>query len=40
MNGSAMTLMAIAMVLIWGGLIASVIHLIKHPDLPLEEVKD
>lgn len=40
MTISALIVMLIAMVLIWGGLIASIIHLMKHPDIPLDEVKD
>lgn len=38
MNGSALTVMIIAMVAIWGGLIWSVIHLIKHPDIDMDKV--
>ncbi len=40
MNGSALIVMLIAMVLIWGGLILSVIHLMKNPDIALEDVKN
>ncbi|WP_084349562.1 methionine/alanine import family NSS transporter small subunit [Moraxella oblonga] len=40
MNGSALIVMLIAMVLIWGGLILSVIHLIKNPDIALDDVKN
>lgn len=40
MNGSAMIVMLIAMVLIWGGLIVSIIHLMRNPDIPLEQVKN
>lgn len=40
MTGGAMIVMLIAMGLIWGGLIVSIIHLMKNPDIPLEEVKN
>lgn len=40
MSGGALVIMLIAMVLIWGGLIYSIIHLIKNPDIPLEQVQD
>lgn len=40
MSGSAVVVMLIAMVLIWGGLIFSVVHLIKNPDLPLESIPE
>ena len=32
MNTSALIMMLIAIILLWGGLILAVIHLIKHPD--------
>lgn len=40
MDNSALIVMIVAMVLIWGGLIASVIHLMKNPDIAIEEVKN
>lgn len=40
MSGSALTVMLIAMGLIWGGLIVSVIHLMKNPDIAMEDVKN
>lgn len=40
MNGSATMVMLLAMVLVWGGLIASIVHLMKNPDVPLDDVKD
>lgn len=40
MNNTALTIMLVAMVLIWGGLIASMVHLIKNPDIALEDVKN
>lgn len=40
MSGSATFVMLIAMVFVWGGLIASVIHLMRHPDIPLEDAKN
>lgn len=38
MNTSAIVLMALSMLLIWGGLVLAIIHLVKHPDIPLEQV--
>lgn len=32
METSAIVLMLIALVLVWGGLIAAVVHLSRHPD--------
>ena len=32
MNSSAITMMLISIVLLWGGLILAIIHLTKHPD--------
>ena len=32
MNTSALVMMLIAIVLLWGGLALAIIHLIKHPD--------
>ena len=32
MGTSAIVMMVIAMVTVWGGLIASLLHLRKHPD--------
>lgn len=40
MNNGALVIMLIAMVLIWGGLVYSIVHLIKNPDIPLEQVPD
>lgn len=40
MNTSAIALMIFAMASIWGGLIFAIIHLIKNPDLPMEEVDE
>ncbi len=40
MGASALIVMLVAMVLIWGGLIASIIHLMKNPDIPLDQVKN
>ena len=43
MNTSAIVMMIISMVFLWGGLILSILHLMKHPEeldgVP-EEVKD
>ncbi len=32
MNTSALTMMIISMLLLWGGLILAIIHLVKNPD--------
>lgn len=32
MNTSAMIMMVISIVLLWGGLLFSVLHLVKHPE--------
>ena len=43
MNTSAIVMMVISMVFLWGGLVLSILHLMKHPeelDEVLEEVKD
>lgn len=40
MSGGAMLVMLIAIVLIWGGLILSIIHLMKNPDIAMEDVKN
>ncbi|RKG31955.1 methionine/alanine import family NSS transporter small subunit [Acinetobacter tianfuensis] len=32
MNSSALMMMIISMVLLWGGLVLATIHLVKHPD--------
>lgn len=40
MSGGATIIMLVAMVLIWGGLIVSVIHLMKNPDIAMEDVKN
>lgn len=34
MNTSAIVIMILALTILWGGLIASVIHLRNHPDEP------
>lgn len=38
MNSTALAVMVIAIVAIWGGLIWSVIHLIKNPDIEMDKV--
>lgn len=38
MNTSALAIMVFAMVAVWGGLILSVIHLIKNPDIDMDKV--
>ena len=32
MNKSALVMMIISIVLLWGGLLLAIIHLIRHPD--------
>ena len=34
MTSSAIWMMAVAMIMVWGGLALSVLHLIKHPEEP------
>ncbi len=38
MSTSATVVMLIAMVMIWGGLIVSIVHLMKNPDIEMDEV--
>jgi len=43
MNTSAIVMMIISMLFLWGGFVLSILHLMKHPeelDEVLEEVKD
>lgn len=40
MNTTALIVMLVAIVLIWGGLVASIVHLIKNPDIAMEDVKN
>ena len=43
MNTSAIVMMVISMLCVWGGLVLSILHLMKNPeelDDVLEEVKD
>jgi hypothetical protein len=37
MSASAITMMVISMALLWGGLIAAVVHLRRHPEVPDDE---
>lgn len=39
MNAIAIVVMLVAMILIWGGLVLSIIHLMKNPDVAIEDVK-
>lgn len=32
MNNSALVMMVASMILLWGGLLASIVHLSRHPD--------
>lgn len=38
MNGTALFIMIVAMVAIWGGLVLSIVHLIKNPDIDMDKV--
>ncbi|MCL1622780.1 methionine/alanine import family NSS transporter small subunit [Moraxella sp. Tifton1] len=38
MNNTAMTLMIVALVIIWGGLILSFIHLLNNPDIDMDQI--
>ncbi|USZ14501.1 methionine/alanine import family NSS transporter small subunit [Moraxella sp. FZLJ2107] len=38
MSSTALIVMIVAMIAIWGGLILSSIHLIKNPDIDLDKV--
>jgi hypothetical protein len=38
MSTTALIVMVIAMIAIWGGLILSSIHLIKNPDIDMDKV--
>ncbi len=43
MNTSAIIMMVLSMLFVWGGLVLSILHLMKNPeelDDVLEEVKD
>ncbi len=32
MNNTAMVMMVLSMILLWGGLLAAIVHLARHPD--------
>ncbi|MCK9872130.1 methionine/alanine import family NSS transporter small subunit [Nocardiopsis dassonvillei] len=36
MTTSAIVMMAVSMILLWGGLIAAIVHLRRHPEKPEE----
>lgn len=38
MSSSALAVMVFAMAAIWGGLIWSIIHLVKNPDIDMDKV--
>ncbi len=40
MSTSAIIFMIISMLLIWGGLLAAILHLRKHPDIPMDQVPE
>ncbi len=40
MSTSAIIFMIISMTLIWGGLFFAILHLRKHPDIPMDQVPD
>lgn len=33
MNNSAIFMMVLSIILLWGGLLVAIIHLIRHPDI-------
>ncbi|MCT1867137.1 methionine/alanine import family NSS transporter small subunit [Dermabacter sp. p3-SID358] len=37
MNASAITLLIVAMLMLWGGLGAAIVNLVRHPDLSAED---
>ncbi|WP_017569044.1 methionine/alanine import family NSS transporter small subunit [Nocardiopsis halotolerans] len=37
MNTSAIIMMAISIILLWGGLVTAVVHLRRHPEEPESE---
>jgi hypothetical protein len=37
MNGDAIVMMAIAMLVLWGGLVVALLNLRRSPDLPAHE---
>lgn len=38
MNSTALMVMIVALLAIWGGLILSAIHLVKNPDIDMDKV--
>ncbi|UXZ05122.1 methionine/alanine import family NSS transporter small subunit [Moraxella nasicaprae] len=40
MNTTALIVMIVAIVAVWGGLILSAIHLVKNPDIDINQVPD
>jgi hypothetical protein len=40
MTTSAIIFMIISMTLIWGGLIAAILHLRNHPDIPINQLPE
>ncbi|MDO4440638.1 MAG: methionine/alanine import family NSS transporter small subunit [Moraxella sp.] len=38
MNSTALIIMVVALIAIWGGLILSAIHLVKNPDIDMDKV--
>ncbi|XID74974.1 methionine/alanine import family NSS transporter small subunit [Alkanindiges sp. WGS2144] len=32
MNSNALVMMVLSMLLLWGGLLAAIVHLMRHPD--------
>lgn len=40
MNSTALIIMVMALIAIWGGLILSSIHLIKNPDIDIDQVSN
>lgn len=37
MSASAITLLVVSMLLLWGGLGAAIVNLVRHPDLSAED---
>ncbi|MFD6100639.1 methionine/alanine import family NSS transporter small subunit [Nocardiopsis flavescens] len=37
MSMGAITMMVVSMVLLWGGLVAAVVHLRRHPEAPEDD---
>ncbi len=40
MSTSAIVFMIFSMALIWGGLLLAILHLRKHPDIPMDQLPE